>query len=83
MKEGKIIQYDVPEAILSSPGNSFVRNFVGEISSLDIAVGPEYSLKSVLSRMLGQGIKNIPVIDKDERLIREISLRNIEGVSEL
>lgn len=156
MKDGKIIQYDIPETILSSPANSFVRDFVGsdrslkklarynaalamrepdvvniedessnerfiklaneglrfawavggdgrlmgwidlkhplfpsdplsgytEISVPDVAVGPEYSLKSVLSRMLGQGIKNIPVVDRDEKLIGEITLHDIEKVSE-
>ncbi len=156
MKDGRIIQYDIPETILSSPANSFVRDFVGsdrslkklarydaaqamkeptavniedealrgilqdfkekgysfvwavdsgyrlhgwidvkhplfssdplsgysEISVPDVAVTPEYSLKSVLSRMLGQGIKNIPVIDKEGKLIGEISLHDIERVSE-
>jgi osmoprotectant transport system ATP-binding protein len=156
MNDGKIVQYDIPETILSSPVNSFVRDFVGsdrslkklarydaaramkepeavilddessnerlavlaqrglrfvwaigadrrlkgwidlrhpfissaplsgftEISVPEVAVGPEVSLKSVLSRMLGQGIKSIPVIDRDEKLIGEITLRDIERVSE-
>lgn len=156
MNDGEIVQYDIPETILSSPVNSFVRDFVGsdrslkklarydaaramrepdavniddeslkerlfemvqrglrfswaigadgrlkgwidlkhplfssdplsgytEISVPDVAVGPEYSLKSVLSRMLGQGIKNIPVIDREEKLIGEITLHDIEKVSE-
>ena len=40
------------------------------------------SLKSVLSRMLGQGIKNVPVTDKDGILKGEISLQDIERISE-
>ncbi len=156
MKDGKIIQYDIPEKILSSPANSFVRDFVGADRSLkklarydaamvmkqapsvtlpshtiprtlrnfakkgysfvwvtdttfhlqgwidlkhplfsedplsgytkiavnDIAVRPEDSLKLVLSKMLGQGIKNVPVTDKDGILAGEISLQDIERVSE-
>lgn len=156
MKDGRIIQYDTPERILSAPANSFVRDFVGSDRSLkklarydaaqimktpvvanidketirdilhefvekgyhyvwaidsqyrlhgwidlkhplfatdplsgyseiyvpDVAVRLEDSLKSVLSRMLGQGIKNVPVIDKDGKLEGEISLKDIERISE-
>ena len=156
MKDGKIVQYDTPEEILTSPANSFVRDFVGSDRSLkklarynaeqvmktpvsvdinninihkilhglaekdynfvwavdsrailhgwidlrhplfssdplsgyskiqvqEIAVRQDDSLKSVLSRMLGQGIKNIPVIDKNGVLQGDISLFDIEKVSE-
>lgn len=156
MKDGRIIQYDTPERILSAPVNSFVRDFVGSDRSLkklvrydaaqimktpvvanidketirdilhefvekgyhyvwaidsqyrlhgwidlkhplfatdplsgyseiyvpDVAVRLEDSLKSVLSIMLGQGIKNVPVIDKDGKLEGEISLKDIERISE-
>ena len=157
MRDGKIVQYDTPETILSNPANSFVRDFVGSDRSLkklarydakrtmhkpvavridepslrsdleslqkggskfvwavdansrlhgwvdveaslagsdpmdgfaeiqpdEVAVGPEDSLKSVLSRMLGQGIKNVPVVDDDSKLIGEISLGDIENVTEI
>ncbi len=156
MKDGCIVQYDIPETILTSPANSFVRDFVGADRSLkklsrydaaqvmrealsvdietdkvsehlrklseqgaafvwatdarlqlkgwidikhplfasdplsgyskievfNIAVQREDSLKLVLSKMLGQGIKNIPVVDKKGVLQGEISLRDIEQVSE-
>jgi len=156
MKDGRIVQYDIPETILTSPANSFVRDFVGADRSLkklsrydaaqvmrearsvdigadkvfehlrklseqgaafvwatdarlqlkgwidikhplfaadplsgyskievfNIAVQREDSLKLVLSKMLGQGIKNVPVVDKKGILQGEISLRDIEQVSE-
>ena len=156
MKDGRIVQYDIPETILTSPANSFVRDFVGADRSLkklsrydaaqvmrearsvdietdkvsehliklseqgaafvwatdarlqlkgwidikhplfaadplsgyskievfNIAVQREDSLKLVLSKMLGQGIKNVPVVDKNGILQGEISLRDIEQVSE-
>ncbi|MEO3997439.1 ABC transporter ATP-binding protein [Mesorhizobium sp. CAU 1732] len=34
MRDGKIVQYDTPDAILSSPINAFVENFVGADRSL-------------------------------------------------
>ncbi len=156
MKDGRIVQYDIPETILTSPANSFVRDFVGADRSLkklsrydaaqvmrealsvdigadkvsehlrklseqgaafvwatdarlqlkgwidikhplfaadplsgyskievfNIAVQRGDSLKLVLSKMLGQGIKNVPVVDKKGVLQGEISLRDIEQVSE-
>ncbi len=53
-----------------------------EIHADEVAVGPEDSLKSVLSRMLGQGIKNVPVVDIDSKLVGEISLVDIEQITE-
>jgi osmoprotectant transport system ATP-binding protein len=34
MRDGKIVQYDTPDAILSGPANAFVENFVGADRSL-------------------------------------------------
>ncbi|HOO89227.1 MAG TPA: ABC transporter ATP-binding protein [Syntrophales bacterium] len=47
-----------------------------------ITVRNSATLREVLSRMLGQGVKTIPVIDDDSRLVGEISIGEIEKVTE-
>lgn len=48
----------------------------------ELAVSRDATLRSALSRMLGQGIKAVPVVDPQERLLGEISLKSIEAVTE-
>lgn len=152
MKSGKLVQYDTPEIILSTPANKFVHDFVGTDRALkrlsrisvetfikptpsvrlgssikevtqaigrrpsvwvtdedgqpigwidkthlseatsvreamvqekvdDIAVMNYATLREALSRMLGQGFKNIPVVDKNKRLIGEITLSDVEAAT--
>ena len=47
-----------------------------------ITVRNSSTLREVLSRMLGQGVKTIPVVDDDSRLVGEISIGEIEKVTE-
>ncbi len=47
----------------------------------DIAVMNYATLREALSRMLGQGFKNIPVVDKNKRLIGEITLSDVEAAT--
>jgi len=47
-----------------------------------ITVRDSATLREVLSRMLGQGVKTVPVIDDDSRLVGEISILEIEKVTE-
>jgi len=47
-----------------------------------ITVRNSATLREVLSRMLGQGVKTVPVIDNDSRLVGEISILEIEKVTE-
>jgi osmoprotectant transport system ATP-binding protein len=51
-------------------------------SAREIGVLRDSSLREVLSRMLGEGIKVVPVVDGDGRVIGEISLADIERVTE-
>jgi osmoprotectant transport system ATP-binding protein len=53
-----------------------------EAGARQIGVGRESSLREVLSRMLGEGIKVVPVVDGEGRVIGEISLADIERVTE-
>jgi len=150
MENGRLIQHDTPEAILSRPKNKFVRDFIGadralkklsrikitgfikpaatvqlcqtpdeagiletayrwfwvvdenrrligwldkkslvQYSSIseamdrgtaeDIALPANATLRDALSRMLGLGFNFIPVINKEKRLIGELSLGEIEA----
>ncbi len=51
------------------------------IKPAEISVFKDSSLKETLSRMLGQGIETVPVVDKDFKIIGEISLSDIEKVT--
>jgi osmoprotectant transport system ATP-binding protein len=53
-----------------------------EATAGQIAVRQEASLKEVLARMLAEGIKVVPVVDRDDRVVGEISLADIERVTE-
>ncbi len=54
---------------------------VTHASGSDIAVRSSASLREALSRMLGQGIKVVPVLDEEGRLIGEVSLADIERIT--
>jgi osmoprotectant transport system ATP-binding protein len=151
MNAGRLIQYDVPEVILSHPTSKFVHDFVGTDRALkrlsrinvvkyiqpsssinidtpmeeamsvckrcrwvwvvknghlagwidrenlsgatsvtgalvpgdvtEIAVTNNATLREALSRMLGQGLKSIPVVDDKGMLIGEVTLADIEAVT--
>jgi osmoprotectant transport system ATP-binding protein len=156
MREGEVVQNDTPEAILATPKNKFVHDFVGsdralkrlsrfsvgdimrkpvvvrlsdsieddlaalsvergiryvwvhdqdgrlrgwlnvrqleegrsveealtEIETSHMAVSRDSTLREALSRMLGEGIKVVPVVDGDMRIVGEINLHDIEAVTE-
>jgi len=48
----------------------------------EMAVTPQASLKEALSRMLGASARTIPVVDGEFRLIGELSLPDVEAMSE-
>jgi len=152
MESGKLVQYDIPETILSKPANKFVHDFVGTDRALkrlsrisiksitkpstsvsntapiqdahsacekcrwvwvvdnenrligwidkeilpeastvkeaivpgdpdEIAVTDGSTLRETLSRMLGQGLKSIPVIDYNGHLVGEVALSDIEAAT--
>jgi osmoprotectant transport system ATP-binding protein len=47
----------------------------------DIAVTSGATLREALSRMLGQGFKNMPVVDENRRLVGEVTLSDIESAT--
>jgi osmoprotectant transport system ATP-binding protein len=65
------------EAIGNDPAGA-----VTEIEAADTAIKASFSMKEALSRMLGQGIKAAPVVDDGNVLIGEISLSDIERLTE-
>ncbi len=46
-----------------------------------LTVPDSASARDALSRMLGQGVRSIPVIDESRRLLGEVTLRSIEEVT--
>ncbi len=156
MRRGEIVQNDTPEAILATPKNKFVHDFVGsdralkrlsrfsvaevmrdpvavrmgdsierdlqsvkgkkgiryvwvhdeenklrgwlnvkllkegqsveealtEIETAHMAVSRDSTLREALSRMLSEGIKVVPVVDREMRIVGEINLHDIEKVTE-
>ena len=57
---------------------------VSEIASSEMdnmSVGESASVREALSRMLGQGVRSIPVVDPQLHLVGEVSLQAIEEVT--
>ena len=52
-----------------------------EIVADEIAVANSATLRETLSRMLGQGLKSIPVVDDGNRLVGEVALSDIEAAT--
>jgi osmoprotectant transport system ATP-binding protein len=59
-----------------------IRDATTEASAREIGVRKDSSLREALSRMLGEGIKVVPVVDGEDRVVGEISLADIERVTE-
>ncbi len=68
---------DLAEA-LGDPTRSLTRAAPSETGVL-----PTDSLRDALSRMLGQGITVVPVVDDDGRLVGELSLADVERLTEV
>ena len=52
------------------------------IQSMDeIAITRRATLREALSRMLGQGVKNIPIVDDKRQLIGEVTLGDVEAAT--
>ena len=59
-----------------------VEEAMTEIEAAHMAVSKDSTLREALSRMLGEGIKVVPVVDGEMRIVGEINLRDIEKVTE-
>ncbi len=58
-----------------------VRQAVVALDTKDIALMRCATLREALSRMLGQGLKSIPVVDENSRLIGEVTLGDVEAAT--
>jgi osmoprotectant transport system ATP-binding protein len=47
----------------------------------EVAISKGATLHEALSLMLGQGVKSVPVVDEQERLIGEVSLSDVEAAT--
>ena len=151
MRDGKIVQDDIPERILGTPHNDFVREFIGadralkrlscfavescmhqaavleqalledgkppadlevngtgtlwivdagavpvgmcrrsdgkwgdvrDVRAEELGVNTLSSLRDALSRLLGRGLKAVPVLSDGNRLVGEVRLTDIEAVNQ-
>ncbi len=65
----------------SLPEVSSVKEAVVQGNPDEIAVTNSATLRETLSRMLGQGLKNIPVVDDMGHLVGEVTLSDIEAAT--
>jgi osmoprotectant transport system ATP-binding protein len=52
---------------------------VSRVVSAELAVFETSSLKTALSRMMGQGVRNLPVLDHSWRLVGQVNFKDIES----
>jgi osmoprotectant transport system ATP-binding protein len=62
--------------------SSAVEEAVTEVEPLQFSVRENSSLREALSRMLGQGVRAVPVIDREQRVVGEVTLMDIEKITE-
>jgi len=65
----------------SLPEASSVKEAVVRGNPDEIAVANSATLRETLSRMLGQGLKSIPVVDDSGHLVGEVALSDIEAAT--
>ncbi|MEN8615085.1 ABC transporter ATP-binding protein [Dehalogenimonas sp. THU2] len=56
----------------------FSADVMEKVAVADLAVTDTASFREALSRMLSQGIKNLPVVDSEERLLGEVRMSDVE-----
>lgn len=92
MSDGKIIQYDTPDNILSNPANEFVESFLGEdrlqqretMQTVDqvmnrnpITVRPEITLGEAIRVMRDKRVDNLFVTDEENVLLGVFDFEDI------
>ena len=70
-----------PAPLTNLPKASSVKEAVVMGNPDEIAVTNSATLRETLSRMLGQGLKSIPVIDDNGHFVGEVALSNIEAAT--
>ncbi len=59
-----------------------VREFMNPIKPVEVGISENASMRDALSRMMGQGIKEVPVLDPEWRLVGVVTLADVEGITE-
>ncbi len=54
---------------------------VTRVAAAELAVFETSSLRTALSRMMGQGIRNLPVLNREWQLVGQVNLRDIEQLA--
>jgi osmoprotectant transport system ATP-binding protein len=62
--------------------NATLEEVMTDVHPSQFGVREDATLKEALSRMLGEGVKAIPVLDYESRVVGEIGLKDIEKVTE-
>ncbi|WP_042477547.1 betaine/proline/choline family ABC transporter ATP-binding protein [Bacillus ndiopicus] len=94
MHDGKVVQFDTPDNILSNPANDFVRDFIGshrliqnkpsvktvdEVMINPISITIEKSLDEALRLMVSKRVDTLFVTDADKRLIGFLNVESFTG----
>lgn len=94
MHDGKVVQFDTPDNILSNPANDFVRDFIGshrliqnkpsvktvdEVMIKPISITIEKSLDEALRLMVSKRVDTLFVTDADKRLIGFLNIDSFTG----
>ncbi len=58
-----------------------VREAIVPASAGQIGIANTATLREALSRMLGQGFKSLPVVDEADRLVGEVTLKDVEAAT--
>jgi osmoprotectant transport system ATP-binding protein len=58
------------------------REHMTPVRARDVSVSPLSDLREALSRLLGQGMRAVPVLDEEERVVGEVRLPDIEALNQ-
>ncbi len=59
-----------------------VRVYMTQIKPIEVGINEFASMRDALSRMMGQGIKEVPVLDNRWRMVGAITLHDVETITE-
>jgi osmoprotectant transport system ATP-binding protein len=94
LKDGQLIQYDVPEKLLTAPRNEFVKSFVGTDRALKrlnllrvsdaMMTNPVHCQaddpsEKIMEYMIGNDLQFLLVTDGEERLMGYVNLYDLRG----
>lgn len=92
MHDGKVVQYDTPDNILSNPANQFVKDFIGshrlvqerpsatnvdEVMITPITISLEKSLDDAIRTMVQKRVDTLFVVDGQNKLKGFLNVENI------